>query len=238
MIRAHVGKWGKKARLSAAAVVTAATLAGCGMHPGAAAVVNGSEVSEGRVDDAAVALCSANITGAAAQGQQVPVLPLRGARQAALQLIVESKLAEQFAAEKGITVDQSQVSQFVEQNQQGIAALPEAQRQDFRDLLTGYRTAQLIFIAAGKESLASQGNPRASDDQAEAEGRKVFSAWAKDADVEVDPRFGDYTDGSLVPASGSLSIPVSASAKAGAAAEPSDAWKAGLPVSQRCSSPS
>ncbi len=228
----------KTVRRAVAAVLAAATLAGCGTYPGSAAVVGETKVSQNRIDDAAVALCSANITGAEAQGQPAPQLPLRGARQAALQLILESELAKQFGDERGIEVDPSQVSAFVDQNQQAIELLPQDERQDFRDLLAGFRTAQLIFIAAGEKSLAEQGGAAAGEQAAETEGRRLFTEWAKKVDVEVDPRFGVYEDGALKARSGSLSIPVSKSAREGAADSPADSWTAGLPASQRCASPS
>lgn len=228
----------RRARRALVTVVAAATLAGCGAYPGAGAVVGDTTVSQERIDDAAVALCSANITGAQAQGQPAPVLPLRGARQAALQLIVESELAQQFADARGIEIDQSQVSAFVDQNQQAIQQLPQDERQDFRDLLAGFRTAQLIFIAAGQKSLGAQASAPGGEQAAETEGRRLFTEWAKKVDVEVDPRYGDYQGGELKPVSGSLSIPVSESARAGAADSPSESWTAGLPASQRCASPS
>ena len=39
-------------------------LAGCGVHPGAAAVVGSDEISTSEVDDVAVAVCSANLASA------------------------------------------------------------------------------------------------------------------------------------------------------------------------------
>jgi hypothetical protein len=74
-----------------------------------------------------------------------------------------------------------------------------------------------------------------SDDDALSEGSKLRSKWARSVDVEVDPRYGTYAQGTLTPTSGSLSVPVSERATAGAKADPAATWVSGLPMSQKCS---
>lgn len=217
----------KSAALAAVAVTA---LAGCGMHPGAAAVVGGSTITGQEVDDAATALCSASTGGAQAPAE----LASRGARQAAVQFLIDSELSRQFAEDQGVTPDRGQVSQSLTQNAPGIEALPEDERETFRELLVGYTESQLILSQVGAASLEEQGAANAAPEQAAAEGSRLRAEWAKSVDVEVDPRFGNYAEGTLTPTSGSLSIPVSDAAKAGAVAEPGQAWVAALPASQKC----
>jgi hypothetical protein len=217
--------------MSALVAGAALALTGCGLHPGAAAVVGDTTISNGEVDDAAAALCSANITGAKAQGQPAPDLASRGARQAALQLLVDTELSHQFGEEKGVDPARSQVSAALQQNKQALDLLPESRKPAFEDLLRSYAEGQLMLIAIGKQSLA---DASADDNAALSEGTKLRNKWAKSVDVEVDPRYGTFDQGTLTPASGSLSIPVSQRATAGAGADPAASWVAGLPMTQKC----
>ena len=187
----------KPARLAFFVASAAMFLTGCGMHPGAAIVAGDEQISDQEVDDAAAALCASTVSSAEAQGQPRPELAARGARQAAVQLLLDSELSRQFGEAQGIQPDQQEVSAALAQNAQGIEAIPAAQREDFRALFRGFQEGQLIL-------------------------------------VEVDPRYGEYADGTVTPVSGSLSIPVSERAAQGANAEPPTEWTAGLPASQKC----
>jgi hypothetical protein len=219
------------AKMSALVAGAALALTGCGLHPGAAAVVDGATITDAQVDDAAAALCSANITGAKAQGQPAPDLASRGARQAALQLLVDTELSHQFGEQKGVNPPSSQVSAALQQNKQTLDLLPADHKPAFEALLRSYAEGQLILIDVGRQALA---DPKADDNAALSEGTKLRNKWAKSVAVEVDPRYGTYDQGTLTPASGSLSIPVSQRATAGANADPAAGWVAGLPMSQKC----
>ena len=219
------------AKMSALVAGAALALSGCGLHPGAAAVVGDTTITGAEVDDAAAALCSANITGAKAQGQPAPDLASRGARQAAVQLLVDTELSHQFGEDKGVDPARSQVSAALQQNRQTLDLLPESRKPAFEDLLRSYAEGQLMLIEIGRQSLADSA---ADDNAALSEGTKLRNKWAKSVDVEVDPRYGTYDQGTLTPASGSLSVPVSQRATAGANADPAASWVAGLPMSQKC----
>lgn len=225
----------RKLRVAAAAAAAVMSLAGCGLTPGAAAVVGDATISSEEVDDAATALCAANIAGAEARGQTAPALPARGARQGALQLLIESELTHQFAESRGVEADQQQVSATIQSNAAGLAALPEAQRDEFLELLRGFAESQALLTEIGQAELGEQATEAPSGEQAVAEGLRQRQLWVQDhAQVEVDPRYGDYVKGSLTPGSGSLSIPVSERARQGQNANPSPQWVAGLPASQKC----
>jgi len=220
------------AKMSALVAGAALALSGCGLHPGAAAVVGDTTISGAEVDDAAAALCSANITGAKARGEAKPDLAARGARQAAVQLLVDTELSRQFGDAKGVEPEESQVSAALAQNKQTLDLLPESNRADFETLLRGYAEGQLVLITAGRQSL---GDATAAEDAALSEGTKLRNKWVRSSvDVEVDPRYGTYAQGTLTPASGSLSVPVSENATAGANADPAATWVAALPMSQKC----
>lgn len=223
-----------RSRTVLAAVGAAAGLAlsACSVHPGSAAVVGDESISDSRVDDVASALCAAQ-GGGQSGGQD---LASRGARQGALDVLINSALSRQFGASQGVQPDQEQVSAALAANSQNISGLPSEHRQDFKDTLREYAEGQLMLIEVGRRELAKSGTKNATEQQAVSEGTKLRNAWAaKNADVTVDPRFGEYAHNALLPKSGSLSVAASQSATDGGSPDPSPGWIASLPASQKCS---
>lgn len=223
---------GRPVRVSVLAAGAVLLLAGCGMNPGAAAVVGDTRISDDQVDDAASALCAANIAGAAAQGQPKPELATRGARQAALSLLIDSELSQQFGEAHDIDPPKAEISNALAQNQQTVDALPEERRDAFVELLRGYVEAQLIVQEAGREAAG----PGAAPEQLAAAGTQRRDQWLAEqgVEVELDPRFGEYRDGGIDGSGGSLSVPVTDRAVAGDSTEPSPDWVSDLPMSQKC----
>ena len=218
--------------LAAVAAAAGLLLSACSAHPGSAAVVGDESISDSRVDDVASALCAAQ-GGGQSGGQD---LAARGARQGALDVLINSALSRQFGASQGVQPDQAQVSSALAANSANISALPAEHRQDFKDTLREYAEGQLMLIDIGRRELAKSGTKNATEQQAVSEGTKLRNAWAaKNADVTVDPRFGEYSKNALLPKSGSLSVAASKSATDGGSPDPSPGWIASLPASQKCS---
>ena len=221
-------------RASAAAVLAGLLLSACNAHPGSAAVVGSDRISTAEVDDVATALCSAQSSGNA-PGQQQD-LASRAARQGALDVLISAELSRQFGKSQGVEPDQEQVSQALAANEQNINGLPAGQRAVFRDTLQKFAEGQLMLVEVGRRSLEKSGAKNISDQQALSEGTKLRNAWVrKNLDVSVDPRYGEFTKGSLVGKSGSLSVPVSQRAADGNSPDPSAGWVSALPASQKCS---
>jgi hypothetical protein len=221
-----------RARFALLAAAALVTLTGCGaMHPGVAAVVGSSTITDDQVDALAKGLCSANAQSAATGGAPVAS---RGARQGALQVLIDSALAKQFGEKKGVTPDRSMVSAALAQNEQGVAMLPEDEQPAFRAALKDYAEGRLMLAAVGRRSLEAQGKTGFSDQEALAEGERLLKQYTGKVDIEVDPRFGSYRQGSLQPNSSDLSVPVSQSARQGANANPGAAWVSQLPATQKC----
>jgi len=217
--------------LAAVAAAAGLALSACSAHPGSAAVVGDESISDSRVDDVASALCAAQ--GGGQSGQD---LAARGARQGALDVLINSSLSRQYGASQGVQPDQEQVSAALAANAQNISGLPAEHRQDFKDTLREYAEGQLMLIDIGRRELAKAGTKNATEQQAVSEGTKLRNAWAaKNADVTVDPRFGEYSKNALLPKSGSLSVAASQSATDGDSPDPSPGWIASLPASQKCS---
>ena len=218
--------------LAAVAAAVGLALSACSAHPGSAAVVGDESISDSRVDDVASALCAAQ-RGGQSGGQD---LASRGARQGALDVLINSALSRQYGASQGVQPDQEQVSAALAANAQNISGLPAEHRQDFKDTLREYAEGQLMLIEVGRRELAKAGTRNATEQQAVSEGTKLRNAWAaKNAEVTVDPRFGEYSKNALLPKSGSLSVAASQSATDGGSPDPSPGWIASLPASQKCS---
>jgi hypothetical protein len=220
-------------RLALVTVPTVLALSACNVHPGAAAVVGSDSISESRVDDVALALCSAQSTAQAGAPQE---LAGRAARQGALGVLISSALSKQYGDENGFSPDQSQVSAAVDANQATIDKLPASRRTAFTDTLRDYAAGQLVVTEAGRRALERSGARNVTPQQALSAGLKLRDAWAsKHVKVSVDPRFGTFSAGALASGSGSLSTAVSSTAAAGAKQQPDTSWVAALPASQKCS---
>jgi hypothetical protein len=208
-------------------------LTGCAVHPGAAAVVGQDSISTGQVDALAAGLCSANASSAQLGGQ---AMASRGARQGALQVLVDTDLSQQFGKQRGVVPDQKQISQALARSGSTIQALPADQRAAFKQALVNYWEGQLMLIDVGRKALEAQGRTHVTDAQAMAEGNRLRAQWAKHVTVSIDPRFGTFRRGSFQPAGdgGSISVPASDSARAGSATNPGAAWVSSLPASQKC----
>lgn len=222
-------------RASAATLLAGLLLSACGTHPGSAAVIGSERISNAELDDVATALCSAQSRGNAGAGQ-TQELASRAARQGALDVLISATLSRQFGESRGVEPDQEQVSQALAANEQNISALPKDQREVFRTTLRKFAEGQLMLLEVGRRSLTAKGAQNVSDQQAVAEGTTLRNAWARrNADVSVDPRYGEYSKGALVGRSGSLSVPVSQAAADGNSPNPSAGWVSSLPASQKCS---
>lgn len=222
---------GRRVKLVALAVGAATALAGCGTYPGTAAVVGSSQISHDEVDDFASAVCRANVAGAEAAGQAAAPTPSRGARELAVEVLIDTELAQQLGEREGVSADNQAISRLLAQNEQSLALLEGEQREFLREALRDYAEAQYLLIEVGRESLGED----AGEQEAVAEGRRILGEYAETLDIEVDPRYGRYEDGVFKPGGTSLSVAASEQAVQGAAQRPSDAFIGGLPASQLCS---
>lgn len=180
-------------RLRALGAVAAIVLltGGCaaGTHPGAAAVVGGTEISSSHVDDTARAF-------SAAVGESVPV-------PAIVNQMVSDALTAQVGQQKSISVSDAEVA----------AAIPLM----FNDQVTKklqadpLSSAFLKEIAAGAVTSAKLAGGNGRLDTADAQqqlqaGSEAVKEASKDIKVTVSPRYGQWTNGKLdTTISGSLS---------------------------------
>ncbi len=219
---------------SVVALATVLAVSACSTHPGSAAVVGSDRISTDQVDEVATALCAAQ-GGGGQNSQQPQDLASRAARQGALDVLINSTLSRQFGESEGVQPDQKQVSAALAANSENISGLPSESRDVFTETLKGYAEGQLMLIEVGRRALTESGAKKPTEEQSISAGTKLRNKWAaKNADVSVDPRFGEYANNALLSKSGSLSVAASKSAADGGSPDPSAGWVASLPATQKC----
>ena len=224
---------GTRGRVAGTVLVVVAGLAltGCGdVSPGAAATVDGTTIARDTVDDIAESVCTAEVEYAGITEQQFQPRPTSAYRDEVLSLLVNEQLALEVVDELGIDVppssyeagDNPELSALFDE-------LPSSQLEPFQDYLESYSRLQALYVAIGSETGKSGGD----DPQAAlTDGQKYVARYAKDRDIELDPRFGRFSGGQVLGGSGSVSVPVE-----GSGSEPSEEDQAdvsGLPDSQIC----
>ena len=215
---------------TAAAVAGALLLSSCGATgPGVAASVEGDEITEEQVDGFAKVLCS--LDGA------LPITasgtPTSQARYRSLQILIANELAAEVADVEG--ADPAGVDAIMQQLAAQRESVPESLRDTFDDVALEFARAETAIAELGSESLADRGKPaEVGSQRAYAEGERLRAEYAATADIEIDPRFGTLEDGVLLPADGSLSVPVSDEAVDAADPELVDDHVGQLPASQKC----
>jgi hypothetical protein len=223
----------KVSRRRTALLTTAAALllSACGSSgtPGVAADVAGDRITDEQVDEFARVLCALGGLPGTQSGT-----PSGEARYRSLEILLADELAADIADLEG--VDRQAVDAAVQQMNATRDSIPEGLRDTFDEVALEFSTAQNAIIELGRESLVEQGQDadQIGDDAAYAEGERLRQEYAQSADVEVDPRFGTLVDGVLQPGDGSLSVPVSDIAVAGAAEQPTEELVSLLPASQKC----
>lgn len=172
-----------------------AVLAGCGsIYPGAAAVVNGEEISRTQVDELASTYCL-YMSG---QGREVNQLDAR--RQAAADLIAEKVMDDVFAKE-GVEVV---VSEY---------RLTSAERSGLEEFFEGDAEAIIILIERnnriqkGVQKILRRTNVGIPDADLSKFSTQLILQYVGEARVEIDPRLAIANDLSGSVPSGSISVP-------------------------------
>lgn len=183
---------GRKLRALGAAVATMLLAAGCGaagIHPGAAAVVGGTEISVRDVDNTSRAV-------SAALGKDFN-------SQATVSQLVNDTLVEQVGEEQTIEVSNAEVAEAAK-----LVVGDEAIYQKFqadpvsRDFLDKVAKSAVTTIKLGGGTGVN--DPQAQQQQQD--GIAKVKAASKDIKISVAPRFGQWTDGAVdTSISGSLS---------------------------------
>ncbi|MBD8870467.1 hypothetical protein [Nocardioides donggukensis] len=220
----------------AAALVGLIALTGCGsadLYPGDAAVVGERSVSMSEADRFAEAYCEINRPSLEQNDARLSMARIRAL---ALSLQVAGIQAEEYAEEFDIEVG-PEYARAVNDLEDRVREqdLPDDERDAVLEVLTTNTYVGAVFNQIGQRELGSEADPQELDTA----GGEVFSAWAAEQDVELDPRFGTVDQELAYTAPDeSLSAPVSDLARLGAdGADPTEAdteYADALPASQSC----
>ena len=207
-----------KLRLAAAGAVL--LLAGCGssVHPGAAAVVDGTTISMSRADDVAAVYCKLSLLSAP-EGQPIPNADVR--RQAVTDLVV-AVVADDMAEDADLTPNPSSYEVSPAQRDEIARSFPDDELDEVVETINdSQRTFAIAELIGGREI----DDPDAATQQLQEEGLQLIQAELERRDVEFDPRYGIGDDLRQTAATGSLSVPV----EAPEASDPKE-----LPATQQC----
>ena len=216
MIRTH--------RIVTAVGVGAAALvlAGCStdLHPGNAAVVDGTRITQSHIDDVTNAVCS-YVVEAGKQGGQPQEIGIADLKSSLTSTLVQFEITRQLAEERGLSVSQAQIDAQAARFglPTGLSAADEKLVQNYFDEAAEATLLQALIGANDKDPSVTD----ASDlTQAEIDAQKPFmNAYFEAANVDVNPAYGSWNGKSVEAGSGSLSAEV---------ATPSTA----LPDDQKC----
>lgn len=228
-------KLSRTTTLRSAGTVAAAALllSSCGgTAPGVAAEVEGDQISTEQVDDFAEVLCAIGGVAGTESGAATKL-----ARFGSLQILMANELTADLADLDAVPAQS--VATILEGMSAAREELSAEQQETFDEVAEEFARAQTAIVELGRDALAVEGQAtEIPDEEAYAEGQRLLSEYAAEADIEVDPRYGELVDGALQPSSGSISVPVSDLAVQGASPEVGEGFVSQLPASQKCASPS
>lgn len=220
--------------MSMAALGLAASLAitGCdqSFHPGAAAVVDGTTISEDQLDDVVTSVC--NYLEIANETSQTPSTPTFAELKASfLGVYIQLEVVRGMLDSMGLTVNDADIEALASQ-----FTIPPELDDDDAQVIDDYLRAQAENQLGQATIAAHLDDPSVTDSsdvdpQAVQGATKAVAAAMDEADIEVNPSFGTWDGQGVTAGSGSLSTLVSQPEPAdGEPADTSD-----LPPSQVCS---
>lgn len=188
-------------------------LSGCGsVHPGAAAVVDGTTISMDTLDRTASIYCLD--ASRQAEGQDGGLAGQRG--RAAIDLVLQ-RISADMVAERGLEVDES----LAEIPDDALPAIEEAfgDAPDAVDVIGESVELGARFAAIGADVTGEEATD-ANLQELQSAGYQAVLAEVPDHDVTFDPRLGVDRDAVATGGSGSLSVPTSSDQPGGTALSP------------------
>ncbi len=221
------------------AAVAAMALTSCGaeLQPGTAASIGDTRIAQADVDDLVVAACAFSAADREAQGSgEGPTASIAFLRTTITQQLIQTELSEMVAAERGLTVNDSTVTALAAGSE-----LPAGMDDDDAELIGDFfedrarsLLQQAVIGANERDESVTVADESLTQQDVDA-AQEVLAEAAADEGVEVNPAYGSWDGSAVVPSSGSLSDPVSETARAAFEGLSGDAAAlADLPASQVC----
>ena len=177
----------------ATAAVAIALTGGCGVHPGAAADVDGTRIALDEVDSYTAALCLASTAFAETQPNAPGAQPVarQDLRQQVVGVLVRLELARNAAEELGVEVAAADIAVDEEdpQIQAVIQELDESQGEDLVELFGKSQELTALHAAIGQEV-----DPQGSTPDPVSAGQEYVAERVAESDITVDPRIGLDSD--------------------------------------------
>ncbi|MGD9957836.1 hypothetical protein [Nocardioides sp.] len=222
-----------RTRLAALALISLGALSGCGgLHPGLAAVVGDSTISNNDVDSLGRDLCTV-VTSS--PEQQTTAFPRSTALEAVVQRFVMRSIADQMGEEYDVSASSTYDADVDAAKQQFSYVDPEVLDRVL-DLLVADRYFNDVLTSIGKEALVAEGASQPTAEDQLAKGVQLAQVWETTHDVAINPRFPSLSlgDTSFTQTPDQTSVAVSDFARQAAKTPPDAEWIAGLPAAQRC----
>lgn len=225
--------------IGVAACVGAILVSGCQFHPGQAAVVNGSDISQSSVDDLVQAGCGFFEAQRASTGGGEPATPTSFLRNLFTESLISFKIVDKAASEMGLTVSPATIAKASEGQviPKGLRGRDRELLQNFFTLSTRSDLQQAVIGAHLKDPSVTNADDVTQSQIADAQ--KYLKAYRLKQAVSVNPAYGTWSHGQVVDSDGSLSAAQSAGAKnwlklRAANSDGSGQGVDGLPPSQVC----
>jgi hypothetical protein len=225
--------------IAVAAFAASIALSGCQFHPGQAAVVNGSSISQSSVDDLVQAGCDFFKAQRATAGGATPATPTSFLRNLFTQNLIQFKIVDKAAAALHLTVSEAAIAK-ASQGQTLPAGMPSDTRALLKSFFTQSTRADLqqAVIGAHLKDPSVTNADHVVQTQI-ADSRAYLKAFTLEQHVSVNPAYGMWSHGQVLDSDGSLSAAQSSVARKWlklreANADGSGGGVDGLPASQVC----
>jgi SurA-like protein len=222
--------------IAVAACVGAIVVSGCQFHPGQAAVVNGSSISQSSVDDLVQAGCS--FFKASGGGTPTPTSFLRNLFT---ENLIQFKIVDKAASELHLTVSEAAIAKTKTSIEPTLPrGLQGKDREVFDDFFVQATRSELqqAVIGAHLKDPSVTNADHVVQSQVTA-SRAYLKAFTLKQQVSVNPAYGTWSHGQVLDSDGSLSAAQSGEARKwlrlrDAGSNGSGQGVAGLPPSQVC----
>lgn len=231
----------RRLRFAAVAVVGALGLSACTFHPGQAAVVNGSSISQSSVDDLVLAACAYSKVLRVQQHGPAPTTSVAYLRNVFTDQFVSFKIADKAAAALGITITPSAIH-TITASEPVPTTLGSTDRSHLIAYFTDSARAELQAAMIGAhlkhKTYSSYQISKLGQTAAQvyiSAGQAYLATYTAAQDVSVNPAYGTWQQNKVVDTDGSLSSAVSFSARNWLSLRSQNANSVkGLPASQVC----
>lgn len=203
----------KRRGIAVAALVGAVVLSSCTFHPGQAAVVNGTNISQGTVDDLVHAGCSIFEANRKTNGGAAPATSTSYLRHLFTLNLISFKIIDKAASQLHLTVSPAAIARITSSQ-----PLPGGLQGVDRERLTGFlemstrADLQKAVIGAHLKDPSVTNADHVQPGQI-SDSVKYLHTFTLQQHVSVNPAYGTWSHGQLLDTDGSLSAAQSQSAR-------------------------